>query len=229
VGSANIVIADDSDPKGFYTVVEDDECSEWPDNEGERQCTEEIVTAAIAPGDEEHLPHIEIYNTGATRHISPYKADFSSYTTLSPPVYLTSADKNNSFPAIGTGTLIVKTSINGRESQLTLQNALHTPAISFTLVSLGTLDEEGYRYFVENRHLHLLTLHRDLVVIIPCNAQCLYKAVHAYESAHTVEPMSAMELHRCLRHISVASARKLVENGAIKGIKLDPNVIKHDI
>ena len=35
--------------------------------------------------------------------------------------------------------------------------------------------------------------------------------------------MSAMELHRRLGHISVASARKLVENGAIKGIKLDPN------
>jgi gag-polypeptide of LTR copia-type/Pol polyprotein, beta-barrel domain/GAG-pre-integrase domain len=223
VGSANIVTAFDSDPEGFYTVVEDNEHFERPDNEGERPYIEEIVAAAIAPSDEDHSPRIEIFDTGATRHISPYKADFSSYTTLSPPVYLKSADKNNSFPAIGMGTLIVKTSINGRESKLTLQNALHAPAVGFTLVSLGTLDEEGYRYFVENGHLHLLTPRRDLVAIIPRNAQRLYKAVHAYESAHTVQPMSAMELHRRLGHISVASARKLVENGAIKGIKLDPN------
>ena len=223
VGTANIIIADNSDPEGFYTVVQDNEHSEQPDNEGERPCIEEIVAAAIAPGDVDHSPHIEIFDTSATRHISLYKADFSSYTTLSPPFYLKSADKNNSFLAIGMGTLIIKMLINGHKSELALQNTLNAPAIGFTLVSLGTLDEEGYHYFVENGHLHLLTPCQDLVAIVLRNAQRLYKAVHTYESTHSVQPMSAMELHHRLGHISVTSARKLVKNGAIKGIKLDPN------
>ena len=37
-----------------------------------------------------------------------------------------------------------------------------------------------------------------------------------------------MELHKRLGHIAVASARKLVESGAVTGIELDPNSQEHD-
>jgi transposase InsO family protein len=56
----------------------------------------------------------------------------------------------------------------------------------------------------------------------------LYKVAHAPESAHAVELVSVMELHRRMGHIAVASARKLVESGAITGVELDPNSQEHD-
>ncbi|KAI0265510.1 hypothetical protein BGY98DRAFT_880466, partial [Russula aff. rugulosa BPL654] len=46
--------------------------------------------------------------------------------------------------------------------------------------------------------------------------------------AYVVEPVSIMELHRRMGHIAAASARKLVESGAVVGIKLDPESQERD-
>jgi hypothetical protein len=46
--------------------------------------------------------------------------------------------------------------------------------------------------------------------------------MHDFKSADVVE-MSVMELHRRLRHISVASTCKLVTSRAVQGIELNPN------
>jgi len=48
------------------------------------------------------------------------------------------------------------------------------------------------------------------------------------ESADATELLSIMELHRRMGHIAVASARKLVESGAVTGINLDPSSEEHD-
>jgi hypothetical protein len=51
----------------------------------------------------------------------------------------------------------------------------------------------------------------------------LYRVAHSHDSAHAVELLTVMELHCHLGHISAASARRLVETGAVTGIELDPN------
>jgi hypothetical protein len=56
----------------------------------------------------------------------------------------------------------------------------------------------------------------------------LYCVAHDSESAHAAELLSIMELHRCLSHIALASACKLVESGAIIGIELDPTTQEGD-
>jgi hypothetical protein len=56
----------------------------------------------------------------------------------------------------------------------------------------------------------------------------LYKVTHTHESTHATGFISAIELHRHLWHIAIASARKLVESGAITGIKLDLNSQEHE-
>jgi len=48
------------------------------------------------------------------------------------------------FPIVGIGILAIQVP-NGRgESELLLKDALHAPSIEYTLVSLGTLNKEGY-------------------------------------------------------------------------------------
>jgi len=197
------------------------------DNEGEDLDIEETAAAVIAPIDADGTPRTEVYDSGSSRHISPYKDDFTSYTPLSTPLYFNAASQHK-FPAISTGTLVVCTPNSGRESSLALLRALYVPQVSYTLVSLGALDEEGFMTLIGNGRLRITSPRGDSVAEIPRNARHLYKVIHIPESAHAAELVSAMELHRRLGHISVASARKLVQSGAVKGIKLDPDAPEMD-
>ena len=116
----------------------------------------------------------------------------------------------------------------GTKSELTLRNTLHMPSITYTLVSLRALDEEGYHAHIGDSHLEIVSPEGERVGQIPRMMHRLYKVAHAPKSAHAIELVSVMELHRRMGHIAVASARKLVESGAITGVKLDPNSQEHD-
>ena len=108
--------------------------------------------------------------------------------------------------------------------ELTLHGALHTPAVSYTLVSLVALDKEGYHAHISMGHMELTSPQGECVGRIPRTPGRLYKVMHALDSANAVEPISAMELHQHFGHITVSSARKLVTSSAIKGVELDPDI-----
>src|SRR5258707_5258517 len=183
---------------------------------------EELAGAVITQTKEskDNQIRIELYNSGATRHISPYRSDFISYMPLMPPVFLNTANQQQ-FPAIGCGTLAIQVPNRDRETELTLHGALHAPGISYTLVSLATLDEEGYHAHIGVGHLKLIFPQGENVGRIAQTSRRLYKVVHALDSTNAIEPVSVMELHRHLGHIAVASARKLVESSTIIGVELD--------
>jgi hypothetical protein len=125
------------------------------------------------------------------------------------------------------GTLVVRAPNNAHESKLILHNVLHAPSIGYTLVSLRALDEEGYTSHISGGHLRITSPRGEQIADITRTCH-LYRVEHSPESAHVAELMSSMELHHRLRHISVISAHKLVQSGAVKGIKLDPNASETD-
>ena len=189
-----------------------------PDNwvlEGETAC-------AAAGATEDEADRVELYDSGATRHVTPFKSDFISYSPLNPPTFLNTANQQR-FPAVGTGTLATLVPCNGQSTKLILRDVLHAPAVAYTLVSLGALDEEGYTMKIGGGCLSLLAPGGELVGQVRRTPHRLYKVTHSPESANVVEPLSLMELHRRLGHIAVASTRKLVDSGAIVGVSLDPN------
>ena len=55
-------------------------CDDWVDP----LFGEEMACAIITPVEQDSAPRVELYDSGATRHISPYKPDFMSYSPLSP-------------------------------------------------------------------------------------------------------------------------------------------------
>jgi len=219
--------SDDEDEDFRAELGVSDDRLDWPDIEGEEWYFEDTAAAVITPTEAITAPRTELYDSGASRHISPYKADFISYTTLSPPLYLNAANQHK-FPAIGTGTLIVKTPVNGCKSVLYLYDALYTPSVGYMLVSLRALDEEGFTSHIGDGHLRLTSPSRELIANVARNASRLYKYKHSPEYAHAVELLSIIELHHRLGHISVTSTRKLIEIGAVKGIKLNPDVPESD-
>jgi transposase InsO family protein len=111
----------------------------------------------------------------------------------------------------------------GTKSQLALCNTLHAPSVAYTLVSLGALDQEEYHFRLGDGRLEIVSPEGERVGQIPRTQQRLYKVDRAPESAHVAEIVSVMELHHCMGHIAVASARKLVESGAVTGVELEPN------
>jgi hypothetical protein len=55
---------------------------------------EEWFGVVITPEDETYdRTRVKLYDSGATRHISPYKSDFTSYAPLSPRVYLNTTNQ----------------------------------------------------------------------------------------------------------------------------------------
>jgi hypothetical protein len=112
---------------------------------------------------------------------------------------------------------------DGTELDLVLHKALHAPAVNYTLVSIGALDDEGYSAHIGGGRLELISPRGDKIGKIPRTVRRLYKVAHAPESVNATELLSAMELHCRLGHIAVATARKLVESGAVQGIELDPD------
>ena len=114
----------------------------------------------ITPTEEVNTPHIELYDSGATKHISPYKSDFSSYVPLSPPVYLNTVNQQH-FPAIGTRTLVVHVPNGGTESKCALHKTLHAPSVVYMLISLGMLDREGYHAHIGGGQLELISPNRE--------------------------------------------------------------------
>jgi len=99
VGSANAV---DDEPDGCWSavfvgdVLESEAPVPTP-----QQCEEAgasavssggLAAAAITQVEESKSTRVELYDSGATRHISPYRADFITYCSLDPPLYLNAAN-----------------------------------------------------------------------------------------------------------------------------------------
>ncbi len=202
------------DSEGVALIDESDWLCE--DSEGK------VAAVAIMPVSDDRGEHIELYDSGATCHISPYKSNFALYTVLDPPVYLNTANQQR-FPAVGMGTLAIHAPNGGTTSPITLTDVLHMPAIGYTLVSLGALDKKGYRTSIGGRNLKLFTLGGERITCIPQSTHSLYCTTHLGESAHAIETISVMELHHCMGHIAPASACTLVKKNLVTGIKLDPD------
>lgn len=108
VGSANAV---DDEPDGCWSAVfVGDMLESGAQSTTPLECEEAgagttssggLAAAAITQVREVKPARVKLYDSGATRHISPYRDDFTSYHTLEPPVFLHAAN-GQQFPAVGT-------------------------------------------------------------------------------------------------------------------------------
>jgi hypothetical protein len=111
------------------------ESTDWSDVE--ELAAEEVVSVS------EPVPmRVEVFNSGTTTHISPYRESFSTFETI-PPQPLCAANKE-SFSAIGKGEVILDLPNSIATSQLHLSEVLYSPKAGYTLVSIGQLDNASF-------------------------------------------------------------------------------------
>ncbi|KAF8504037.1 hypothetical protein JB92DRAFT_2738847, partial [Gautieria morchelliformis] len=85
---------------------------------------------------------IEVYNSGCTRHITPYCEAVTDFKAISPKSF--QAANKQSFNAVRTGEMVIDIPNGVTTSQLRLTEVLYSPEVGYTLVSVGRLDEAGF-------------------------------------------------------------------------------------
>ena len=85
----------------------------------------------------------ELYNSGASRHMSPYHEQMENCIPIAPKS-ITAADKRY-FQAIGKGDLCIQVpNINSNSTSILLKDVLHCPDMGLTLISVTKIAAAGY-------------------------------------------------------------------------------------
>jgi len=179
------------------------------------------IAAEVNEGHQQHGPVIKLYNSGSTRHISPYRELFETLTDIPPKPF--KAANQQSFNATGVGEMIIEVPNGADASQLRLTEVLFSPEVGYTLVSIGRLDEIGYSATFTDGKCILRNPEEDIIGEIPKSNRGLYRVIHlpGSDSANAAETITVMELHRHMGHIAPSAARRLAEEGLVSGLKFD--------
>ena len=180
---------------------------------------------AYSTGPQVHLLEIEIelYDSGASRHMSPFIHRFSNYCSISPrPI---TATNKHIFYAIGTGDLQIDVPNRQSTTPVTLHDTLHTPDMALTIVSISQIVNSGCSVSFKKKSCKIKNKSGKVVGDIPASSNGLFKVEHSFMAAstNTVEQVNIHMLHRCLGHISADAICNLIHFNAITGIKLIDN------
>lgn len=193
----------------------------------------EALYAEAADRDPDHEPvehaaamingeRTDLYDSGATRHMSPYRDEFTAIREIAPRSV--NCGNQQTFEATGIGELIINVPNHGKTTEIQLTGVLYSPQIGFTLVSIGKIDDAGYSATFGGG---ICTIHDsdDDIVGVIVKTQGLYKVARICNEAHNASTkprrLTAMELHRRMGHIAPVTTTRLVQKGYVTGIELD--------
>ena len=187
------------------------------------RAAEEIVAHVGAGDDHANSPRAEVYDSGSTRHLSPFREDLEKFTEISPKTFR--AANKQSFSAVGKGELVVDVPNGTDSSKLRLTEVLYSPEVGYTLVSVGRLDENGFSANFSGGRCTIMGPDGERVGEVPKNPHGLYCVDHELESASAAEEVLTLDqLHHRLRHISPDVVKRLAQNGFITGLRLESTV-----
>nr|GAT43935.1 polyprotein [Mycena chlorophos] len=202
--------------------------SEWLDNiEAENgPLTSSYPSAMLANEDAPDDTMTELYDSGASSHITPYRHRMLNYVSI-PPRSITAAD-NGSFLAIGQGDLHVEIP-NGKgvKTRILLRGVLYAPKIGLTLVSVSKITDAGYAVLFRENFCKIFSGRQKLIGVIN-KTRGTYRVQSAFNwqtvtAAPAIEELVSIEdLHRRLGHVAPDAAKRLVSEGHVTGVKIDP-------
>ena len=163
-------------------------------------------------------------NSGASNNYSPDRTKFSNYKEIDRD---TTADSHIMKP-IAMGDLHLELPNGSKTMKVILKNAIHSPTMAFTLLSISKLDTSGHKVTFYKQMCTIQDLKGNTIARIP-HSQGLYKVFMENKEKSglhanvVVGKMLISEAHRKLGHISSAAIKHAVSKGFITGICLDDN------
>ncbi|KAF7367236.1 Retrovirus-related Pol polyprotein from transposon TNT 1-94 [Mycena sanguinolenta] len=173
-----------------------------------------------------------IIDTGATRHFTPDRANFITFSEIS-PVPIRAAD-GRSFHATGKGSYrtYLPMGPGKRPTRATLANTYYSPNMVYTLISVSTLDRAGFACIAADGKCEIKYPKpgRNTIANFPI-IRGLYRATNsesaeaAYTQVETSYLASKMitisEFHRRMGHVNHDDLLAAVKAGTITGVNLD--------
>ena len=125
------------------------------------------------------------------------------------------------FSTIGKGDLIVDIPNNGSTTQFWLQEVLYSPEVAYTLVSVGHLDEDGFLVTFGGRKCTIQDGNREVIGVVQKMVTRIYKVEHENIAGVMEERLTLESFHRHMGHISLETARKLVQDKMVTRVRLE--------
>jgi hypothetical protein len=142
----------------------------------------------------------ELYDSGVSQHMSPFQHKFTTYQPI-PPRAIVSANKRI-FYAQGVSDLQIEVPNGDALTPVLLRDALYTPQIGLTVVSIGRIAQAGYSVSFEDNHCKIKKGPEEHTIgNIPASGNGLYKVEHTLSACAVLEKVNILTLHRRLRHI----------------------------
>ncbi len=118
-----------------------------------------------------------LYDSGASRHISPFRGQFITYCPI--PNHPITVVNNHTFNTIGTGDIAVDIPHRPTSRRIILKEALYAPNVRLTIISISCLLESGYEaHFKEERCF--IMRGGSIIGSVPVSKNGLFKTRHAY-------------------------------------------------
>ena len=162
-------------------------------------------------------------DSGASRVYSPDRTKFTNYRSIDRRI--TAAD-GRELKAIGMGDLEMELPNGSGITKMRFVNAIHSPDMAFTLISISRLDKAGYKVTFQKGMCRIMNPQGQVIATIP-HSDGLYrvstsnpKPSKSYAAAAS-EKMMISEAHRKLGHVSHRAIGHAVSKGYITGIDLD--------
>ena len=179
-------------------------------------------TAPVLTNSVSQTIETELFDSGTSRHMSPYQHKFINYFPIQKQV-LTTAD-GGTFDAMGKGDMHLML-LNGKSTtKILLKDVLYAPKMGLMLISIGKIDIAGFASLFHKGNLTIFSCGKEKkkLVTIPLK-NGLYCVEHEEEVATVVkeELVTIKKLHHLMGHISLEAAKALVQKGLVEGIKLD--------
>ena len=163
----------------------------------------------------------ELYDSGASHHMSPYCNKFLNFVSIKPKT-IRAADSQE-FEATGLGDMHIKLP-NGRSRlQILLKNVLYAPAMGLTLILISKITKAWFTTIFHKNILKIIMPQDSILGTIDVH-NGLYRVNHeSYKIAAstTMDTVTIEDLHKRLGHISPEVARKMVEDNLVVGVKLN--------
>ena len=162
----------------------------------------------------------ELYDSGCTNHISPYKTDFENLQAIEPRHF--HAANKQTFSTIGKGELVIDVPNDSGTTELRLLEVLYSPEVTYTLVSIGRLDEDGFFAMFGGGKCTIRDVNKEVVGVVPKTVTRIYKVEHEEGVANEAEEQLTLGCFHCrMGHISPEVARKLIRDQLVTGVRLE--------
>ena len=143
----------------------------------------------------------ELYDSGCTQYISPYRVDFETFEDITPKSF--KAANKQSFSAIGKGKMVINVPDSADISQLRLTEVLYSPEVGYTLVSIGKLDDLSFEIRFKDGKCTIEGPNGKRIGAVPKVGKGLYRHQHEQDKAQVAaETLTLDQFHHYMGHIS---------------------------